>query len=313
MMLKMSLNLSLELMTNSPRQSAFPSLLRRIISAIVDFLLIGIIWFPLGLSFRFLPTFEGETVTIVVRNLSNLFLLYIFFLAYFTLGEGILATTLGKFIFGLEVVSFRGRKPTFAQGLIRNIFKPLDLLLLLAPLLLSAKHQTLGDRYAKTLVVKKNSPVPGIVAEDRYLMTFKKIVAVFLLIFSGAFLAVSFYFINNYLPEITAANQAIATYFMRVEKGYELNRNFRAAYETASSQLREEVTLEEYQQRLASNPILPLALEKPGEINFYKWEFIGEDNLIVTGTIDDQYRMEVELHKESKQWKFVSGNVTVEN
>lgn len=303
---------SLELMASYPSQGLFPGFFRRIVAAAIDFLLIGLVWFAVGLNINILPTWSGDTVTFYAKDFSKIFIVFICFLAYFTLLEGTVGWTLGKIIFQEEVVTLRGRRANLVQALIRNAFKPVDILLLLSPLLLSPKNQTLGDRYARTLVISRNAGVPGIISEDRYIFTFKKIVGVFLLIVSLASLTVGFYFLNNYLPEINAANKATLVYFMRLEKGFELNNNFRAAYETASSKVREKETLEEYQQRLTENPLLPLALQKWNEMSFYKWQFTEEeDKAVIYGVLDDQYTLEIELHKEQNQWKFVSANVAV--
>lgn len=307
----MLLKPSLDIMANYSSPPLFPSLIRRIFAGLVDFILLGLIWYFLEFPFQILATWDAETITFIFKDTDNFILLYLFVIGYFSLMEGVFGFTLGKLIFQEEVLTLRGHKANLLQAIIRNLFKPIDLLLLMGPLLISPKNQTIGDRAAKTIVFRKNAGFPGIIAEDRYLVTFKKIVGFFFLFFSCIILAIGFYFINIYLPRITTVNQATITYFMRIEKGFELNKNFRAAYETASSKLREQVSLEDYQKRLAENPILPLALEKRNEIVFYKWEFKGDNEANIYGTIDEQYEIVVNLHKENSQWKFVSGNVGV--
>jgi uncharacterized RDD family membrane protein YckC len=299
-------------MASYPAQSLFPGFFRRIIAAAIDFLIIALVWFAVGLRLDFLPRFGENSITFVALDTSRLFIVFLAFIAYFTLLEATLGWTLGKLIFQQEVVTVRGRRPTFGQTLVRTLFKPLDLLLLLSPLLMSPKQQTLGDRYARTLVINRDAGVPGIIVEDRYIFTFKKIIGILLLLVSLAGLAVGFYYVRTYLPEIRSVTQAANAHFMRLEKGIAINQNVRAAYENASRQLREQITFEEYQQRLQENPILPLALERRQEIEFNHWTFIEQNNqrvgAVLKGQLDTLYEIEVALAKEENQWKFVSGN-----
>jgi len=302
------------LMASYPSQSLFPGFFRRIIASAIDFILIALIWFSVGLGINFLPRYGVNTITFIAPDVSKIFIVFLVFIIYFTLLEATLGWTLGKLIFQEEVVTLRGRRPSLLQALIRNIFKPLDMLLLLAPLLMSPKTQTLGDRYARTLVINRDAGVPGIIVEDRYIFTFKKIIGIILLLVSLTGLAIGFSLMRTYLPEIRSVNQAANTHFMRLEKGIAINQNVRAAYENASSQLRSQMTLEEYQQRIQENPFLPTALERRTEIEFNQWTFKEEEGqrvaAVVKGNLDTLFEIEVNLAKEQNQWKFVSGNFT---
>ncbi len=302
------------LMASYPAQSLFPGFFRRIIAATIDFILIALVWFSVGLELDFLPNFGENSITFVALDVSKFLIVFLVFIIYFTLLEATLGWTLGKLIFQEEVVTLRGRRPTLLQALIRNLFKPVDMLLLLAPLLMSPKTQTLGDRYAKTLVINRDAGVPGIIVEDRYIFTFKKIIGIILLLVSLAGLGIGFSVMKTYLPEIRSANQAAHAHFMRLEKGIAINQNVQAAYENASSQLRSQMTLEEYQQRIQENPILPTALERRREIEFNQWTFTEQEGqqvaAVVKGNLDSLFEIEVNLAKEQNQWKFVSGNFT---
>jgi uncharacterized RDD family membrane protein YckC len=302
------------LMASYPVQSLFPGFFRRIIAAAIDFILIALVWFSVGLELDFLPNFGENSITFVALDVPRFLVVFLVFIIYFTLLEATLGWTLGKLIFQEEVVTLRGRRPTLFQALIRNLFKPVDMLLLLAPLLMSPKTQTLGDRYAKTLVINRDAGVPGIIAEDRYIFTFKKIIGIILLGISLAGLGIGFSVMKTYLPEIRSVNQAAHSHFMRLEKGIAMNQNVQAAYENASSQLRSQMTLEEYQQRIQENPILPTALERRREIEFNQWTFTEQEGqqvaAVVKGNLDSLFEIEVNLAKEQNQWKFVSGNFT---
>ncbi|HEY9836760.1 MAG TPA: RDD family protein [Vampirovibrionales bacterium] len=297
-------------MASYPDQSLFPGFFRRIIAAVIDFILIALVWLGLGLGINFLPIPGPNSITFVALDSSKIFIVFLAFIGYFTVLEALLGWTLGKLIFQQEVVTLRGRRPTLTQALIRTIFKPLDMLLLLSPLLMSPKNQTLGDRYARTLVINRDAGVPGIIVEDRYIFSFKKIIGILLLLLSLAGLGGGLYFLKTYLPEIRSASQAANAHFMRLEKGKKLNNNYQAAYENASRQLREQETLEEYQQKLEGNQVLDLVLARRNEIKFNKWTFSGEDELlaaVVYGQLENIYNLEINLAKEENQWKFVAG------
>ncbi|MGL5192440.1 MAG: RDD family protein [Chroococcales cyanobacterium] len=300
------------LMASYPVQSLFPGFFRRIIAAVIDFLLIAMVWFAVGLGIDFLPRTGENSITFIAPDVSRIFIVFLAFIVYFTLLEATLGWTLGKLIFQEEVVTLRGRRPSLLQALIRNLFKPLDMLLLLAPLLMSPKTQTLGDRYAKTLVVNRDAGVPGIIVEDRYIFTFKKIIGIILLLVSLAGLGIGFSLMRTYLPEIRSVNQAAHNHFMRLEKGIARNQNVRAAYENASIQVREQMTFEDYQQKLQENPFLLTALERRSEIQFNQWTFKEEEGqrvaAVVKGNLDSLFEIEVNLAKEQNQWKFVSWN-----
>lgn len=306
------------LMASYPSPSLFPGFFRRIIAGAIDFILIALVWFAVGLGIDFLPRTGANSITFTATDISKLFIVFLVFIIYFTLLEATLGWTLGKLIFQQEVVTLRGRRPTLFQALIRNLFKPMDMLLLLAPLLMSPKTQTLGDRYARTLVINRDAGVPGIIVEDRYIFTFKKIIGIVLLLVSLAGLGIGFSLMRTYLPEIRSVNQAASNHFMRMEKGIAINQNVQAAYENASSQLRSQETLEEYQQRIQENfqknPFLKEALERRREIQFNQWTFKEVEGqrvaAVVKGNLDTLFEIEVNLAKEQNQWKFVSSNFT---
>jgi hypothetical protein len=78
-------------------------------------------------------------------------------IVYHTLTEGLFSASLGKMLFGIEVRRFSGERSTFADALRRNILRLIDslgLYLIAAMAYIFGKHhQTLGDRWAGTVVV----------------------------------------------------------------------------------------------------------------------------------------------------------------
>jgi uncharacterized RDD family membrane protein YckC len=91
---------------------------------------------------------------------------------YFTLMEGFLGATVGKFVTGIRVVKVDGSKLDFGAAFLRNILRVIDELPFFIPYLVGAiliwtspTKQRLGDRVAKTVVVTASSvgaaPVAG--------------------------------------------------------------------------------------------------------------------------------------------------------
>lgn len=82
-------------------------------------------------------------------------------LGYFVLLEAIFGATIGKLILGLRVIKEDGSRVGFGASFIRNLLRIVDALPILIPYLLGAiliwrtpTRQRLGDRVAKTMVVK---------------------------------------------------------------------------------------------------------------------------------------------------------------
>jgi uncharacterized RDD family membrane protein YckC len=71
------------------------------------------------------------------------------------LTEALVGTTIGKLLFALNVRTLRGGWAGFGRVFVRNILRPLDLLLI-GPLLaaVTPKHQRLGDLLAGTVVAR---------------------------------------------------------------------------------------------------------------------------------------------------------------
>ena len=88
------------------------------------------------------------------------YLASLFLITYGVFFEFLSLRTPGKRMFGLLVVSLRGGKPRFAAVFVRNLMKPVDLLLsmmLVTPLLMifTPLHQRVGDLLSHTVVVRR--------------------------------------------------------------------------------------------------------------------------------------------------------------
>lgn len=90
------------------------------------------------------------------------FLLFFLGLAYFVLLEGLLGATLGKLAVGICVRAEDGQRCGLQAALVRNVLRVVDVLplfYLVGAVLVwkSETRQRLGDRVAKTVVVRRSS------------------------------------------------------------------------------------------------------------------------------------------------------------
>jgi uncharacterized RDD family membrane protein YckC len=79
---------------------------------------------------------------------------------YFTVAEGATGRTVGKAILGIEVRGENGGAITWKQSVVRNVTRLVDempalYLLGLASILIGPRRQRVGDRFARTLVVRR--------------------------------------------------------------------------------------------------------------------------------------------------------------
>ncbi|MCX7702955.1 MAG: RDD family protein [Planctomycetota bacterium] len=122
----------------------------RALSFSVDFTILLLLLLP------FLPAstiFQQSFAT--THSIGNPFLISLLRILYFTLFEGLFATTPGKLLFGIRVVSTNGKKITILQAFIRNLFKLVDVAIIIELIVasLNVKRQRLGDITAETVVI----------------------------------------------------------------------------------------------------------------------------------------------------------------
>ena len=138
------------------------SLVRRGAALAIDYLLVALLLAPFILAVgpdlpeRFM---RGEPVPwqkMVILELARLGLVVL----YFTVAEGATGRTLGKAILGIEVRGENGGAITWKQSVVRNVTRLVDempafYLLGLASILIGPRRQRVGDRFARTLVVRR--------------------------------------------------------------------------------------------------------------------------------------------------------------
>ena len=123
----------------------------RFISFLIDTIVLGLLIGVVG-------SILGFSVVSRTAGWGFGLLSFIIFLAYFTYLEGSKGQTIGKMVTKIKVVGEDGGKINMNQAFTRNILRVIDGLLayLIGAILIwrSDKKQRLGDRIAKTVVIK---------------------------------------------------------------------------------------------------------------------------------------------------------------
>ena len=108
----------------------------------------------------------ANAVTIALAALTWTCLLALLGIAYYPVMEVLLGGTVGKLVLGLKVVKENGAPVDWGASIIRTLLRIVDGLFvyLVAAIVVwtSPTKQRLGDRVAKTLVVKKGATVPTV-------------------------------------------------------------------------------------------------------------------------------------------------------
>jgi uncharacterized RDD family membrane protein YckC len=120
---------------------------KRIFAALVDSLIVTIVWLLLVLWEH--QMFENR-LQITVEYFAMMFL-------YYVLQESIFASTIGKHLLGLRIVGYSGDPITMRESLIRNFLRFVDWLPALYPIgivsiAISPRKQRVGDIIAGTIV-----------------------------------------------------------------------------------------------------------------------------------------------------------------
>lgn len=123
----------------------------RFISFLIDTIILGVLVGAIG-------SILGFNVASQTAGWGFGLLSFIIFLAYFTYLEGSKGQTIGKMVTKIKVVGEDGTTIDMNQAFTRNILRVIDglILYLIGAILIwrSDKKQRLGDRIAKTVVIK---------------------------------------------------------------------------------------------------------------------------------------------------------------
>lgn len=139
--------------------------IRRGLAFLIDFLFLSCFFFPATYLYSGKWVMGPEEHLWGISDPICLVFLVVIF-AYFILLEAYLGWTVGKRILGMRVVNGRGNKIGLTKSLMRNLLRLVDglpalNLLGIILILTSPKEQRLGDRIAKTYVVRGNITYHG--------------------------------------------------------------------------------------------------------------------------------------------------------
>ncbi|HYA33045.1 MAG TPA: RDD family protein [Candidatus Bathyarchaeia archaeon] len=136
----------------------------RFVAILIDTIIIGLIGAILSAPFNALTAFANSASGVTFSTASGLggLVSLAVFLLYFTLLEGRYGQTVGKMAVRIKVVRQADGAPIdYSEAAVRTILRFLDLIPYIVPYLLGAiliwsseEKQRLGDRVAKTVVVK---------------------------------------------------------------------------------------------------------------------------------------------------------------
>lgn len=146
-------------MDTSNKKNFIFRLSKRITAYVIDMFLSFVIGVA-GILILARMSIMNETLKVLIQPILSLTKYSTIFyissvLIYYVIQEGIFATTLGKKLMGLKVISFDGLKPKLHQIIIRNTFRITDVFLYFGSItvLFDKEQRRLGDILAKTKVI----------------------------------------------------------------------------------------------------------------------------------------------------------------
>jgi uncharacterized RDD family membrane protein YckC len=160
--------ISAEISLAATARQALP---RRLLALIVDTLVISVLEAIVNGAFGvtqvtggFTQLTSGGVAVYTTQTVVAWPWLTLLWLAYYAILEALFAASLGKLAAGLRVTDLEGRRVSWQKALIRNLVRPLDAVPFLYLLggvlvLISGRHQRLGDRVAGTLVLPTRAVV----------------------------------------------------------------------------------------------------------------------------------------------------------
>jgi uncharacterized RDD family membrane protein YckC len=152
---------------NPTYEAATPQLVyvgvgRRLVAVVIDLIVLGVVNGLIGLIFH-----SGSMTNVngaISYNSSGpgAALQIIIPFVYYIVMEAIWGATLGKMMLGIRVVKLDGSPISWGESIIRNLLRIIDYIPYFIPYLLGAifiwtspTRQRLGDRVAKTVVVRR--------------------------------------------------------------------------------------------------------------------------------------------------------------
>lgn len=276
------------------------SLLRRILSLIIDVFPIALLFFYLDLFYNLGANFQyknGESISILVfKNPQNVLLFFSVMIFYLSVSQKVFGKSLGELVFKIRTVSKNIHSLTFYQAFLKNLLLPLDIFLVgLVSILLSEYHQTLGDRIANTVVVKKNRTYEENLTVK--ITRWKKMLAALLIIFLLSFS----YGVLKSIPKIWEVNRVSRSFLKEIEVGLQIN-NLQNAYKQIASFAKQQLSFDDFKRGFEEQKVVQTSIKGHQEVNFHQWIFLN-NRAILKGNIDNRTSLELQLVLENNTWK----------
>jgi membrane protease YdiL (CAAX protease family)/uncharacterized RDD family membrane protein YckC len=150
-----------------PPAPEYAALWRRLVAGLTD---LGIGWILVGIAvYAAVPEFENETLTSSQERTAGLVALAAVsvWINYMIFCEWRFGRTIGKALLGIRVARADGSRLSWNGALVRNLLLLPDLIAIFVTVPTSEHHQRLGDRAAKTVVLRAGGEEEGpVVATD---------------------------------------------------------------------------------------------------------------------------------------------------
>ena len=131
-----------------------PRLASRSMATALDVVFIGTCFVAVFYAAALIFTGEGRnpfalSASGAITTLAAFFAVFVIYNVYFEVFEG--GQTLGKRLFGLEVITDHGEPPNLIKSVVRNVFRIIDVVTFVV-MIFSSKHQRVGDLMSLTRV-----------------------------------------------------------------------------------------------------------------------------------------------------------------
>lgn len=148
----------MQMQYQAPAQLQYVGVGRRFVATLVDFILYLIVFVIVGIALGHAQASAGSASVSLTGTPA--FLVDVLFFLYYIVFEAVLGGTVGKMLLGIRVANVDGSRIGWGASIIRNILRIIDALpffYLLGAILIwtSPQKQRLGDRAAKTVVVRR--------------------------------------------------------------------------------------------------------------------------------------------------------------
>ncbi len=285
---------------------AFSGFFRRGFAFFIDLMLLTITLSVTGFSdFALIGSWNwtGDTGLLTEIQFAEplrIMAFYFLIVIYYAVLESLTGASIGKHILGLRLVDTSKDKPVFVKVFLKSLVRPFEMFLIgIASFLLSPKNQTLGDRLAETLVIKKSLYDKSVQREQ--VSTLRKTFGILFIFLTGLFTVLILWSVPQVLTFNKLSRDTIATfqsfYPDDIEKIY---------YDVLGQTVRDSFTFDEVKSALVSPAFRNYMTNSDyNTVKFYSWTYNNRQALIVGENEDIQIQITFELNTDG-EWELLS-------